>query len=238
MDAWLPAGAAYGFGVLACWGNSASTTRQEIFSMARRKTLPANIQDHVMREFNHLCAICGNPRPQIHHIDCNHSNNDELNLIPLCPNHHLIDAHSPTKPISPLKLHLFRKHRDPVILLSQFDPLFQRMLFLLTLDQQPQDAHRIASQSGDLIDFVSHLNVGPYYSKQLRKCIGWIEPLKRAGDFDTQNLIRNALSDIKTSETARQRYIERVLEQKDKAIKLIIEVIRFQDWKFTNPYET
>ena len=35
------------------------------------------------------CAICGFDRiVAIHHIDEDHSNNDPINLIPLCPNHH------------------------------------------------------------------------------------------------------------------------------------------------------
>ena len=42
-----------------------------------------------LRYWKEECAICGfNKIVAIHHIDENHSNNDPINLIPLCPNHH------------------------------------------------------------------------------------------------------------------------------------------------------
>jgi len=38
------------------------------------------------------CEICGEEGPKglfdVHHIDENHSNNAEYNLVTLCPNHH------------------------------------------------------------------------------------------------------------------------------------------------------
>jgi hypothetical protein len=42
-----------------------------------------------LRHWNHECVICGFDKiVAIHHIDENRSNNNPLNLIPLCPNHH------------------------------------------------------------------------------------------------------------------------------------------------------
>ena len=97
----------------------------------KRKRVPKVIKDRVLDEYNHLCAICGASRPQIHHIDENPANNDPLNLLPLCPNHHLTDVHNPTQKMDPLRLYLFRKYRDPQILSPQFEPLFKRLRFLL-----------------------------------------------------------------------------------------------------------
>lgn len=36
-----------------------------------------------------ICVVCGESNiVAIHHLDCNHENNDPKNLIPLCPTHH------------------------------------------------------------------------------------------------------------------------------------------------------
>ena len=95
-----------------------------------RLTVPKPIREAVLKEFNHKCAICAKERPQVHHIDEDPSNNDRLNLIPLCPNCHLIDQHNPTAPMDAEKLRLFREFKDPTILKPQFHPLFKRMKFL------------------------------------------------------------------------------------------------------------
>ena len=50
-----------------------------------RISIPTKISDKVLKEFNHRCAKCGTDNPHLHHIDENPSNNDPLNLIPLCP---------------------------------------------------------------------------------------------------------------------------------------------------------
>jgi predicted restriction endonuclease len=74
-----------------------------------RLSIPRVTKSLVLKEFNYKCAICGKERPQVHHIDENPSNNDLLNLIPLCPNCHLIDQHNPTIPVDIEKLKLFRQ---------------------------------------------------------------------------------------------------------------------------------
>src|SRR5689334_6368420 len=94
---------------------------------AKRVKIPKPTADAVLKEFNHLCAVCGETSPQLHHIDENPANNDPLNLLPLCPNHHLSDQHNPTAKIDPGILALFRRHKDPTILTPEFDPFFRRI---------------------------------------------------------------------------------------------------------------
>jgi hypothetical protein len=94
-----------------------------------RPKIPAPIREQVLKEYNHLCAVCGEVNPQLHHIDEDPSNNNPMNLIPLCPNDHLIDVHNPTQPIEPGKLRLLRKYKDPTVLTPQFHPLFVRKNF-------------------------------------------------------------------------------------------------------------
>lgn len=59
---------------------------------------PKPIRDQVLKEYHHRCAIRGEDNPQIHHIDEDPSNNDPLNLLPLCPNCHSA-IHDPLNPI-------------------------------------------------------------------------------------------------------------------------------------------
>src|ERR1051326_3314497 len=98
--------------------------------MKKRPSIPTKTKQQVLSEFNHRCSICGADRPQLHHIDENPENNDPLNIIPLCPNCHLIDQHNPSAQVDPGKLRMFRLHKDPAILKPQFHPLFLRLLFL------------------------------------------------------------------------------------------------------------
>jgi hypothetical protein len=84
-----------------------------------RIAIPKQIREQVLVEFNHRCAVCGADRPQVHHIDEDPSNNEPLNLLPLCPNCHLIDQHNPTGGMEIPKLLLFRRFKDPAILRCQ-----------------------------------------------------------------------------------------------------------------------
>src|ERR1035441_2967653 len=87
---------------------------------SRRPAILRPARERVLSEFCHRCPICGGEKPQVHHIDENPTNNDLLNLLPLCPNCHLTDQHNPTAPMVPAKLALFRKFKDPTILSPQF----------------------------------------------------------------------------------------------------------------------
>jgi len=60
--------------------------------MARKK-IEKELANKIMYESAYICAICQKPQGQIHHIDGDHSNNTEENLVFLCLNHHG-EAHS------------------------------------------------------------------------------------------------------------------------------------------------
>jgi hypothetical protein len=142
-----------------------------------RRTLAKSVKEKVLAQYKHLCAICGAVRPQIHHIDENPENDEPLNLLPLCPNHHLTDAHNPTKKMDPLKVGLFRRYKDPQILSPQFEPLFQRLRFLLVPFDHVDD-HYLLEQAGDVLKFVENLEMGAYYESKLRRLMRW--PQNRA----------------------------------------------------------
>jgi hypothetical protein len=195
-----------------------------------RKKVSATLELKVKKEFNHLCAVCGRPNPQIHHIDGDHSNNERENLLPLCPNHHLLDAHSPTDPIDPLKLKLFRKYRDPAILLSQFHPLFRRMRFLLELDLEALDLKKAAAHAFELADFIGYLEIGGFYKDQISALIGW-NPGPRMYALDQLPEYYNA---INREDTA--KYADQLSAGADAAVALVVELLRFQSWRRIPPY--
>lgn len=91
-----------------------------------RPQVPKATREEALTAFNHMCAACGEVRPQLHHIDGNPENNLAINLIPLCPNDHLRDAHDPTRPIEAGRLRLLRIFRDPTVLDPRFQPIFFR----------------------------------------------------------------------------------------------------------------
>src|SRR6266536_3193402 len=134
--------------------------------MANRPAIPTSIRKKVLAEFNHRCAICGEDKPQLPHIDGDPTNNDPLNLLPLCPNCHLIDQHNPTAPFEPKKLNLFRRFNDTAILSSKFHPLYLRLTFLDHI-QDNDSAGDLAKRSQELCEFVLALAMGEYYAKRL-----------------------------------------------------------------------
>lgn len=53
-----------------------------------RPKIPKSLEKRLMYESAFVCTICQEPGCQIHHIDQDHSNNNEDNLIVLCVKHH------------------------------------------------------------------------------------------------------------------------------------------------------
>ena len=196
-------------------------------SLPYRRRPPQKLQNAVLREFKYLCALCGRPQPHIPHIDGDPSNNVSGNLLPLCPNHHLLDAHDPTSPIPPAKLQLFREFRDPAIFLAQFTPLFDRMQFLLDLNSVQPDLHELQALVGDLLAFVQHLSMGSYYVQRLAPLITWTQP-----QHDGAGVIER----LNREENGGQIYKKKLETITGEAVRLLVECLRFQKWKRVSPY--
>ena len=97
-----------------------------------RVAISRTVRECVLAEFRHRCALCGGDRPHVHHIDEDRTNNDPVNLLPLCPNCHVRDQHDPTVQIVADVLRLFRRYRDPMILHPGFKPVWKRCRFSST----------------------------------------------------------------------------------------------------------
>jgi hypothetical protein len=195
--------------------------------MPARKAIPAPIRKSILAEFNQRCAICGNTRPHLHHIDENPENNNPLNILPLCPNCHLGDQHDPTHRINPLILRIFREHKDPAILSPQFRPLFDRLRYIIDLPSSvaTADFDEIEGQNDELARFVAELKMGSFYSAEIKRLVqydrgGWMSILGAEDESARKQ----------EYERERTLYIAELTKHRDAVVRLCVELIRFQDW--------
>ena len=193
-----------------------------------RVPIPKLAREQVLKEFNHRCAICGNDRPQLHHIDENPANNELHNLLPLCPNCHLVDQHNPTAPIDPAKLRLFRRYKDPVILSPQFHPLFLRLVYLLQLEST-SDFEALVASSVELVAFVNALTMGAFYHARLADLVVYSGVSVWTLD-EPEHAVRDRM------ERRAREFRDKLLVNRAQAIDLIVEMLRYQDWP--NPHRS
>ena len=204
-----------------------------------RSRLTATVQIRILREFNHLCAICGRPRPHIHHIDGDATNNAEANLLPLCPNHHLLDAHDPTERLPFPQLALFRKYRDPYILMPQFTPLLNRLQFIHEPRISDQRFEEVEARAADLVAFMRSLKQGTYYADKIATLIGWRD-LNRPAFGGTLSITGEAaeflIDSLKRDQNAQNLYRENLRSAREHVVSLVIESLRYQEWRYIPPY--
>lgn len=190
-----------------------------------RSAIPSSVRTRVEKEFNHRCAVCGSDNPHLHHIDEDPSNNDPMNLIPLCPNCHLTDQHNPTKTLDPKRLRLFREYKDPAILKSQFQPLFARLQFFDNINDNSDD-DELESNAKELSDFVGALEMGSFYANKIRKLTQ--KPAYgfsvRLGDPTSERQYRLQ------HQEAQREYREQLQKVRIQIVELAVELLRFQKW--------
>lgn len=189
-----------------------------------RKEIPKRTREVVFGEYNHRCAICGADKPQIHHIDEDHSNNEIDNLLPLCPNCHLTDQHNPTKKIDPQKLQLFRKYKDPAILKPQFDPIFVRQSFLSSVEEGEESIGELEQKAKELVDFIADFEMGGFYSKKLSELLS-------VESWPAILIPRDRRSELLWEESRKKNnigYREKLIDNKSEIQGLLIELLRFQ----------
>ena len=162
--------------------------------------------------------------PHLHHIDENPANNANENLLPLCPNCHLIDQHNPTAPMDRRKLSLFRRYKDPSILSAQFEPLFRRFTFLLELDFAKFETRATVAKVKELGQFIQLMAMGEFYAGKVTALIK--KPAHaRAYSLNTPRQVFE-----KWAEEERKEFFEKLTANSAAAIELIIESLRFQSW--------
>jgi hypothetical protein len=189
-----------------CFRSLCISCQEESFATTDmpRKKLNADQRRSVLEEFSYLCAICGQRRPHIHHIDGYNSNDDAMNLIPLCPNHHLTDSHDPTRPLPPELLTLLRKYRDPFILHPRFFPIYARLSAFYNKQAKFSD---LAQTAEDIVAFLRPFSMGQYYSEAI-------------------NNVFTVFFSIESEDILDVRYAA-VLAR---AEELLVEMLRYQGW--------
>ena len=190
-----------------------------------RKGIPKAIKEKVLKEFSHRCAKCGSDNPQLHHMDEDPSNNDPMNIIPLCPNCHLIDQHDPTKTIDLNKLQLFRKYKDPTLLKPEFHPLYLRFSFFNSLEEF-NDFDDISDRLSELIDFINELEMGPFYAKKIHK-------ITKESAVGLVTLIGDSASEQRRFQAIKEHneeYRQQLIAVREEVAKLIVELLRYQPW--------
>jgi len=190
-----------------------------------RVDIPKSTQEAVLKEYSHSCAICGARDPQLHHIDENPSNNAPLNLIPLCPNHHLNGQHRLHYAIPASRLLLFRIHKHTGILAPQFTPLFNRMLFMEDIPDEAQ-AYKLVETGEDLCELVNAHVMGNFYAKQLRKTLpfrgtpnNWPNPDDSYNEAFEQE-----------SKEIDKEYLEELRQVRTKIQSIVVELLWYQPW--------
>lgn len=198
--------------------------------MAKKRTaVPGSTRDLVLREYNHRCAMCGGDRPQIHHIDGDPTNHESLNLLPLCPNCHLTDQHDPSAEADPAKLQLFRRYKDPAIMAPQFEPLFRRLTFLLSVDNA-KDMDAVSQAADELVEFVRALEMGSFYAERIAKLIK--EPVR----FNVWT--PNTPEEEYRSDRAKhlEKYRQALIGGRNEVYRLGVEMLRYQSWSSKTPF--
>jgi hypothetical protein len=195
-----------------------------------RKRVSEKQRQRILKLYWHRCAICAANHPEVHHIDEDRANNDDMNLLPLCSNchsnYHLADAHDPTAPMDTRKLRLFRAYRDPSILAPEFHPIFRRLAFVLdpTMIESLDHARKLVT---DLVAFVKQFEMGMYYHVQVNDLL----------EVPSRAFVRGT-SETPAQETRRREeraealrdYQRSVAAKAPEVLGHIIDMLRYQPW--------
>jgi hypothetical protein len=205
----------------------------------KRKSIPLKIEKQITKQYSNLCAICGKADPQVHHIDENPSNNEPLNIIPLCTDCHLIKIHK--KNIYPREIiRLFRVYKSKLILSDKFLPIFNRMKFLLAEDISSYDSKVLQSEYNDLISFIKAMEMGILYAGKIKKLLYFpleyhVEIVAYPPDPEYDALVGRSSSSTYSSKSNNKgssikAFTDMYRENKEKVIGLIIEQLIYQKW--------
>ena len=198
--------------------------------MKKRPAISRAVTEAVMKEFRHLCAICGRHNPHLHHLDSDPTNNVQENLLPLCPNCHLQDVHDPTGAPDQRKLKIFRRYKDPLILDPRFHPLFLRTLFVRDYEMRRMRPKHFNYLANELLDFVQELEMGPFYRKKILNLMKF--PFSHYAVYLTQGgkqTTRDQVSKDALLITAAYQHCAEAIEG------LSVELLRYQTWNQQKP---
>lgn len=193
---------------------------------AKRPAIPTVVRNAVLDEYSHRCAVCGGDRPHLHHINEKPKDNDQMNLLPLCPNCHLRDQHNPTRRVDAAKLRIFRLHKDPSILKPGFHPIFLRQAFLEHIEPGEASTTEIEDQAKELINFVKVLEMGEFYGGKLKELS--FPPSRPRIYFLGSGVSTPSYEREERQEN--QDYRQRLIASRYEMQQLFVEMLRYQGW--------
>lgn len=196
----------------------------------QRTSIPRAVRDGILKEFSHHCARCEADKPEVHHIDEDPSNNDPLNLIPLCPNCHHNWLHSQLFAVDRRKLQLFRLHKHPLILAPQFDPLFKRLLFLDDIKDN-SDTDDLRTKAGELIRLVREHAMGNFYAGKIAGLIV-MDRFHASFSVGLDGRVPQWYIDGKNRE--RPQYLQKLRNSRSQVYELVVEMLSYQKWEKTS----
>ena len=187
---------------------SLTLAKNKIKSVKKIRTpIRKKLKETILKEYNHKCAIChaNPPPPELHHIDENPSNNDPLNILPLCPNCH-------SSKLNPRILSAFRKYKKREILSVEFEQLFDKaaQIFDLSVVDYYPYCHALGE---DLVAFVRTFKKGKYYAPKIDRLIRAVPEQDPMTPEQCKTFDRQRCEDI---------------------MKLLVELLPFQNWKPKN----
>jgi hypothetical protein len=106
---------------------------------------------------------------------------------------------------------------DPMPLAPQFEPLFRRAMFIINIDESSFDAQGAEAKAKELVAFVSALEMGSFYGKEIARLV---ERPKRAGVWG-----RDTPDDVARK---RAKYFQQLCEGREQVIALLVELLRYQ----------
>lgn len=189
-----------------------------------RVSVPRSVKESVLKEFNHRCAVCAAEKPHLHHIDEDRSNNDVLNLLPLCQNAHRLDPHDPTKPLESGKLSLLRRYRDPSILKPQFHPIYRRLSFLSDIEETSR-VEELNEKVEEAVNFLVSFEMGVYYGGRVHEML---RPPPCAYNFSARSGVTELMRQAELQHD--QEYREQLRQVREEVFFLVVEMLRFQRW--------
>jgi hypothetical protein len=192
--------------------------------MVQRRPVPRAVREQVLKEYKHHCAICGQDHPQLHHIDENPSNNDPLNLIPLCPNCHLTGQHNPHQVLEGGKLQFFRIHKHPFILKPQFHPLFIRLAFLD--EAQTQEIAVLEAAAQELVHLIKVHLMGEFYAGR----VGTLVHMRHSPGVYFLGDPASERAHERRHRADEEEYRRQLVANRDRVHQLIVEMLAYQQW--------
>jgi ubiquitin len=192
--------------------------------MAERRPIPKAVREQVMKEYKHHCAICGRDHPQLHHIDEDPSNNNPLNLIPLCPNCHMNGEHNPHEALGSGKLSFFRIHKHPFILKPQFHPLFTRLGFLDW--SESLEYTQLTDAADELVRLIRMHAMGEFYAEQ----VGALVRMRRAKVLTARSALDSVRRMAQQEIADRKQYPIQLASNRERVHKLVVEMLAYQQW--------